>query len=189
MSYNNLEVSIGELRDILSRQQDGPIVYVKDLHPPSLWTKFLELKQHDRLQHLRKVVDSQEEEDGHRDNDEEEGEEQKPSWSWRKLLSSVFGDRAPVADKRREKKGSGKSPDPCNLYDKKADYSNDYGYSKALDESNYDLLNSSGIGIYLVNLTAVPPYTYLPPHFLLLLFFYVQRKKKGLYITAHWHLS
>lgn len=172
---------MGELRYILSRQQDGPIVYVKDQHPPSLWTKFLELKRLDRLQHLKRVVDSQKEEDGHRDNDEEEGEEQRPSWSWRKLLSSVFGDKAPVADKRREEKGRGESPDSCNLYDKKADYSNDYGYSKALDESNYDLLKSSGIGIYLVNLTAVPTHTYLPPHFLLLFFFLFTEKKRSVY--------
>ncbi|KAF3453993.1 hypothetical protein FNV43_RR04436 [Rhamnella rubrinervis] len=90
---NAFNVSSGEVSDILKRQQQGPI----------------------------RMVDSQQ-----ADNDEEEEEEEeqrRPTWSWRKLLSS-------------------------------ADYSNDYGYSKVLDESEYDPLKSSGIGIYLVNLTA-----------------------------------
>ncbi|KAF3455040.1 hypothetical protein FNV43_RR05488 [Rhamnella rubrinervis] len=147
---NAFNVSSGEVSDILKRQQQGPIVYVTDPHPPSLWSKFLELKEHDRLQHLKRMVDSQQ-----ADNDEEEEEEEeqrRPTWSWRKLLSSVFGDIP--ANKKRDEKGRSKSPDSYNLYDKKADYSNDYGYSKVLDESEYDPLKSSGIGIYLVNLTA-----------------------------------
>lgn len=161
-------MSNGELNEILKRQQEGPIVYVTDPHPPSLWSKFLELKEHDRLQHLKRMVDSQEAKD-----DEEEEEQRRSTWSWRKQLSSVFGDRP--ADKKRDEKGTGKSPDSYNLYDKKVDYSNAYGYSKALDESEYEPLKSSGIGIYLVNLTAVRTFPSSPKKHL----------QKGIYIYIH----
>lgn len=86
------------------------------------------------------------------DEDGEEAEKNKP-WSWRKLMVSVFGNKN--RDRSEKTKRTGKSPDSYNLYDKNPDFSNAYGWSVALDEAEYHPLGHSGIGVYLVNLTAV----------------------------------
>ncbi len=52
-------------------------------------------------------------------------------------------------------KGKGKTPDSYNLYNRNPDFKNNYGWSVALDETDYKPLKHSGIGLYLVNLTAV----------------------------------
>jgi hypothetical protein len=138
------QVSFSQLREILSRQREGPIVYLEDSRSPSVWAKFLQMKQQDRLQHLKKMVpDDFQEEPVHR--------QEELTWSWRKLLNSMLGKES----KRKDDKGAGKSPDSYNLYDRRPDFSNNYGWSVALDESDYDPLKHSGIGVYLVNLTAV----------------------------------
>ncbi|KAL6203080.1 hypothetical protein ACLB2K_026784 [Fragaria x ananassa] len=138
-------VTSTELSDFLSRQQDGPIVYVTDSpHPPSLWSKFLELKEPDRLQKMKRMVGYTEEPEHHED-------EQIQAWSWRKLLNSVFKRRDDDPDAF---KGKGKSHDAYNLFKRSADFKNDYGWSKALDESDYSPLKDSGIGVFLVNLSA-----------------------------------
>ncbi|XP_062172690.1 vicilin-like seed storage protein At2g28490 [Alnus glutinosa] len=136
-------VSFSEVREILTRQREGPIVYVPDARSPSVWAKFLQMKDQDRLQHLKRMVLDFQEEPDH-DHQEEQ------TWSWRKLLNSMLGKET----KRRGDKGTGKSPDSYNLYDRRPDFSNNYGWSLALDESDYDPLKRSGIGVYLVNLTA-----------------------------------
>lgn len=130
----------------MTRQQEGPIVYVDDSRSPrpTMWKRFLQLKEHDRLQHLKRVVSQQ----GHPEDDEEE-QEKPATWSWRKLLKFVLA----TDDKRTEKTGS--SPDSYNIYDRKADFKNNYGWSIAVDGSDYKPLRHSGIGVYLVNLTAV----------------------------------
>lgn len=143
------QVSGPEQRDIFERQQDGPIVFVSDSHAPSLWTKFLQLKEKDRLQRLKKMVGDQAESDV---DDEDEAEEKEQSiWSWRKVLKSVFGD----VNKKTAIKGTAKSPDSYNLYNRKPDFRNSYGWSVALTSSDYPPLKLSDIGVYLVNLTAV----------------------------------
>lgn len=114
----------------------------------NIWNKFLQLKEEEKLQHLKRMVQCQEE------SDDEEEEEQQASWSWRKLLESVLG----VGDDNkniRDQKFTDKSPHSCNLYDRKPDFINNYGWSVALDGSDYSPLKSSGIGIYHVNLKAV----------------------------------
>ncbi|KAJ7980963.1 Vicilin-like seed storage protein [Quillaja saponaria] len=140
-------VSKAELRNILTRQQEGPIVHVSDSHAPSLWTKFLQLKEKDRLYHLKKMVDFQQQ-----PNQEEEEEEEQTNWSWRTLLNSALGNDKKPNNKRS--KGTSESPDSYNLYNKKPDYKNAYGWSIAVDEADYSPLERSGIGLYLVNLTA-----------------------------------
>jgi hypothetical protein len=136
-------VTADEVREIMTRQQEGPIVFIGDSRAPrpSLWTKFLQLKEQDRLQHLKRVVKFQQQ--------PSQGEEQR-TWSWRKLLNSIFG-------QENKEKGEkvGKSPDSYNIYDRRPDFRNNYGWSIALDESDYQPLKYSGIGVYLVNLTAV----------------------------------
>ncbi|TKY48497.1 Vicilin antimicrobial peptides 2-2 [Spatholobus suberectus] len=135
-----------ELRKLFTRQHEGPIVHVGDSHATSIWTKFLQLKEEEKLQHLREMVQQEEEEEA---GDEEE--EQQTSWSWRKLLESVFGDEI---NKNTREKVTRKSPHSCNLYDRKPDFKNSYGWSVAVDGSHYSPLKSSGVGIYHVNLSA-----------------------------------
>ncbi|XP_050370459.1 vicilin-like seed storage protein At2g28490 [Argentina anserina] len=142
-------VTSSELSDFLSRQQDGPIVYLTDSpHPPSLWSRFLELKEQDRLQKMKRMM-------GNTKEPEHDEEEQTLAWSWRKLLNSMFGSNGKRRDDDTDAyKGKGKSPDAYNLFKRSADFRNDYGWSKALDESDYSPLKDSGIGVFLVNLSA-----------------------------------
>lgn len=138
-----LQVTTEEVKETMTGQKGGPIIYLEDSHAPrpSIWSKFLQMKEQDRLQHLKRMVEFQE---------VPIEEEQKTTWSWRKLLNSVFGQENREGDER-----PGKSPDSCNIYNRKADFKNNYGWSIALDESDYEPLKHSGIGVYLVNLTAV----------------------------------
>ncbi|KAL3518343.1 hypothetical protein ACH5RR_020932 [Cinchona calisaya] len=136
-------VSIDELREITTRQQSGPIVYLSDSHTPSIWSKFLDLKEHQRLAHLKRIV--------HLEEEANQVEEEQPTWSFRKLLITVFGEEKNKGDDRG---GRGKGPDAYNLYDRKPDFKNDYGWSTALDEHDYSPLGHSDVGVFLVNLSA-----------------------------------
>ncbi|KAK4780185.1 hypothetical protein SAY87_016291 [Trapa incisa] len=140
------KVSRDELMDFLTSQQEGPIVHVHDSVPPRAWTKFMQLNKDDKLQHMKRIVESQ-----RLSMEEGKEDELEKSWSWRKLLMSLFG-----SDDAREDGGRrrGKAPDSYNLYDRKPDFRNNYGWSVALHQSDYEPLRHSGIGIYLVNLTA-----------------------------------
>ena len=113
-----------------------------------IWTKFLQLKEEDKLQHLKKMVQDEEEFD-----DDDEEEEKQTRWSWRKLLDSVLCNNE--NKKPWDHKGVGKAPHSCNLYDRTPDFSNSHGWSVALDGSDYSPLKRSGVGIYHVNLSAV----------------------------------
>lgn len=130
------------MEEILSTQNEGPIVFISDSHSPSMWAKFLQLKEKERLEHLKRMVEFQQEPQ----DQEQEVEEE---WSWRKLLKSVF------RTQNKKERGTRKSPDSYNLYDRRPDFQNNYGWSIALDHSDYTPLKHSGIGVYLVNLTAV----------------------------------
>lgn len=55
------------------------------------------------------------------------------------------------------KTDNNKCPQAYNLYSKNPDFSNNYGSSIALERSDYSPLRHAGIGVYLVNLTAVIP--------------------------------
>ena len=108
----------------------------------------MQMKEHARLQHLKKLMDSH----------EEPAPKEEQTWSWRKLLNPMVG--MEIENKKRDdrgtsNKGKGKTPDSYNLYDRHPDFSNDYGWSVALDKHDFSPLKHSGIGIYLVNLTAV----------------------------------
>ncbi|PIM99239.1 hypothetical protein CDL12_28270 [Handroanthus impetiginosus] len=138
-----LNVSEGELQDMLTRQRQGPIVFLSDTHSPSVWSKFLHMEQHQKLAHMKRIV--------HVKEKDIEGDEEQPTWSFRKLLVSFFG----RTDRRGDKRGkTGKGPDACNIYDRNPDFKNDYGWSIALDEDDYPPLKHDDIGVYLVNLTA-----------------------------------
>ncbi|XP_022732472.1 vicilin-like seed storage protein At2g28490 [Durio zibethinus] len=125
-------VSVSKVREILSKQQEGPFVYVTKSHVQSIWTKFSQLQEHDRLKYLKRMV---------------QGEpEQKKEWSWWKLFDTIFG----IEDNNM----NDKAPDSYNIYKRSHDFENNYGWSIALDGTEYSPLKDSGIGIYLVNLTA-----------------------------------
>ncbi|WJX69405.1 hypothetical protein P8452_53651 [Trifolium repens] len=148
-------VSGSELKKLFSKQHEGPIVHVGHSHSKasSLWTKFLQLKEDEKLHHMKKMLQDQEE-----DEDNNDEVEKKTSWSWRKLLDSVFGDE--IENKKIDQVAH-KSPHSVNLYDRKPDFKNSYGWSVALDGSDYSPLKSSGIGIYHVNLK---PGSMMTPH-------------------------
>lgn len=123
----------------MTRQRQGPIVYVSDTESPRVLSKFLQVKDEDRLNTIAGV-------------NEESGEaEKKKSWSWRKLLGSIFGNE----NRDTPKTKTGKSPDSYNLREKSPDFSNAYGKSVALDETEYSPLRDSRVGVYLVYLNAV----------------------------------
>ncbi|GMY10648.1 vicilin-like seed storage protein [Fagus crenata] len=134
-------VSSSKVREILTRQNQGPIIFLNDSRSSSPWKKFLQLKEHERLQHLKKLVNFH----------EEPVQEEKQTWSWRKLLNNILGTET---ENKAGEKGKGKTPDSYNLYNRNPDFKNNYGWSVALDETDYKPLKHSGIGLYLVNLTA-----------------------------------
>ncbi|KAI9196591.1 hypothetical protein LWI28_025264 [Acer negundo] len=146
---NAFNVTKSEVGEILNKQRGGPIVFVSDSHSPSLWAKFSQLKEQDRLQQLKRMAGFQPEPE--EEEDEQEQEQEEITWSWRKLLNSVLGTRI---EKSGRGKASSESPDSYNIYDRSPDFQNNYGWSVALDESDYSPLKHSGIGVYLVNLTA-----------------------------------
>ncbi|KAK7257735.1 hypothetical protein RIF29_31928 [Crotalaria pallida] len=140
-----LNTSSTELRKLFRTKLEGPIVYVDESHAPSLWTKFLQLKKEDRMQHMKKMVQL--------DQEEEEEEEKQTSWSWRKILETLLLGKE--TNRHRFKgKDTGDSPDSINMYDRKPDFRNNYGWSTALDGDDYAPLKRARIGIYHVNLTA-----------------------------------
>ncbi|XP_062016774.1 vicilin-like seed storage protein At2g28490 [Rosa rugosa] len=137
---NAFNVSSSEIRQVLTRQQEGPIIYLNNSQSSSnLWTKFVSMKEQDRLQELKKMVDFPEE------------PEQTLTWSWRKLLNSVFGTLENEERKQHHHEHSQKS---YNLYDRKPDFKNNHGWTLSVDESDYSPLKDSGIGVYLVSLNA-----------------------------------
>ncbi|XP_058773957.1 vicilin-like seed storage protein At2g28490 [Vicia villosa] len=149
-------VSGVELGRFFTRRHDGPIVHVGDSHAKasSLWTKFLQLKEDEKLHHMKKMMQDQDDEE---EKDDAEVK-QKTSWSWRKLLVSVFSNEM---QKKKADHDTHKSPHSCNLYDRQADFENSYGSSVTLDGSDYSPLKSSGVGIYHVNLK---PGSMMTPH-------------------------
>ncbi|KAK1588718.1 hypothetical protein Q3G72_026384 [Acer saccharum] len=147
---NAFNVTKSEVGEILNKQRGGPIVFVSESHSPSLWAKFSQLKEQDRLQQLKRMAGFQPEPE-EEEEDEQEQEQEETTLSWRKLLNSVFRTRIEKSGRGR---ASSESPDSYNIYDRSPDFQNNYGWSVALDESDYSPLKHSGIGVYLVNLTA-----------------------------------
>ncbi|EEF36024.1 nutrient reservoir, putative [Ricinus communis] len=134
-------ITMEEVRELTSRQSDGPIIYLEDSRAPRIWTKYFQMKEKERLKHMKRMMDFQ---------NEPMEEEERTSWAWGRLLNYVLGQEN--EKKRHDRKG--KSPDSYNIYKKSPDFRNNYGSSIAIDEAEYDPLKNSGIGVYYVNLTA-----------------------------------
>ncbi|XP_022875083.1 vicilin-like seed storage protein At2g28490 [Olea europaea var. sylvestris] len=137
-----LNVSIVEVEELLSRQMGGPIVFHNVSYSPR--TKFLDLENYQKLAEMKRIV--------HIGKDSEEEEKKQPRWTLRKfLMTYIFGSEN---EEREDKRGSSDEPDPFNIYDRNPDFKNDYGWSIALDKSDYSPLDDSDLGIFLVNLSA-----------------------------------
>ncbi|KAG5104411.1 hypothetical protein JHK82_041381 [Glycine max] len=106
----------------------GPNCVRGGSHATTIWTKFLQLKEEDKLYHLREIV---QQEEGKEEEEFVDEEEQQTSWSWRKILESVFEDEV----KNTREKVTKTSPLSCNLYDRKPDFKNCYGWSVDQDGS------------------------------------------------------
>ncbi|KAH7863448.1 hypothetical protein Vadar_017646 [Vaccinium darrowii] len=142
-----LNVSESQVSQLLTRQKSGPIISLSnshsDPHQSRAWTQFLEMKHYERVQCLKRMVQVHEEEEA------TEEDEEPIMWLYRKLLNSVFGKQVSGKDEGRSER-----PDAYNLFDRRPDFENNYGSSVALDQSDYSPLGQSGVGLYLVNLTA-----------------------------------
>lgn len=104
---------------------------------PSLWKRFLDQGKHEKQAQMKRIVQVRVKND--------EGE--KTTWSLTDFVNSMFG--------VNRKKGDSKSLDSYNIYDRKPDFKNDYGWSIEVNENDYEPLKKSDFGVYLVNLTAV----------------------------------
>ena len=82
-----------------------------------------------------------------------ESEKENAGSMWGSVVDYVLG-RHPRQSRGR-KHDSLQAPEAYNLYDRKADFTNDYGSSIAVGENKYAPLKNTGIGVYFVNLTAV----------------------------------
>ncbi|XP_073133439.1 vicilin-like seed storage protein At2g28490, partial [Henckelia pumila] len=127
-------VSEAELSEMLTRQNHGPIVHLSDNSHDS-WSKFLDMKRHENLARMRKIVGIKEA------DDVEEGS------TWCSFKEMLFGKADKRQDEQWRKQGS------CNIYERKPDFKNNYGWSTSLDESDYSPLANSDTGVYLVSLT------------------------------------
>ncbi|XP_059302640.1 vicilin-like seed storage protein At2g28490 [Lycium ferocissimum] len=139
-------VSTAELSTFLTRKTSGPIVHLSGSHLTNIWSRFLAQEPHLRLAHLKRIVNFEE---GSSPKEEES------TCSFRKFLFTLLNREDVV------KRVNHKAPSTYNLYDRKPDFKNDYGWSKKLDESDYSPLKQSGNGVYLVNLS---PGSLMAPH-------------------------
>ncbi|VAH90725.1 unnamed protein product [Triticum turgidum subsp. durum] len=84
-----------------------------------------------------------------RGDDDEPGSGQSTwTWSWRKLMSRFIGGEL---NKKSDK--TLRAPEPYNLFDHEPSFRNTYGWSISVDKHDYEPLDHSDIGVYLVDLT------------------------------------
>ena len=137
------QISYDALGELLSNRQQGAIVFLNPdgseperEREPSMWKRFLEQGTQERKSQMKKIVNGRQ---------KAKKEVQEPAWSVRNLLISLLG----------ENKKTSTSLDAYNIYDRKADFRNDYGWSVTVNGDDYEPLKLSDFGAYLVNLTAV----------------------------------
>ncbi|TMW86880.1 hypothetical protein EJD97_020758 [Solanum chilense] len=134
-----LNVSTAEVRTFLTRQSSGPIVHISDSHHhTNIWTEFVSQQPHQKLAHLKRIVNLEE---------EVSPKEEESTWSLRKFLCTLLHRKDVV------KRVNHEAPSSYNLNNRNPDFKNNYGWSKTVDESDYSPLQRSGNGVYLVNLS------------------------------------
>ncbi|XP_004242092.1 vicilin-like seed storage protein At2g28490 [Solanum lycopersicum] len=141
-----LNVSPEELQTFLTRQTSGPIVHISGSHHKNMWSEFLAQEPHQKLAHLKRIVNF---------GEEASPKEEKSTWSLRKFLLNLVN-RKNVINHHHHK-----APSVYNLYKKKPNFKNHHGWSKNVDSSDYSPLEQSGNGVYLVNLS---PGSMMAPH-------------------------
>ncbi|XP_015068626.2 vicilin-like seed storage protein At2g28490 [Solanum pennellii] len=142
-----LNVSTAEVHALLTRQSSGPIVHLSGSHhDANIWSNFLDLEPHQRLANLKRIVNFDE---------EVSPKEEKSRWSFRKFLFTLLNGEDVI------ERVNHKAPSTYNIYNKKPDFKNDFGWSKKVDSSDYSPLEQSGHGVYLVNLS---PGSLMAPH-------------------------
>lgn len=125
----------------MTRQSSGPIVHLSGSHhDANVWSNFLDLEPHERLANLKRIVNFDE---------EVSPKEEKSRWSFRKFLFTLLNGEDVI------ERVNHKAPSTYNIYNKKPDFKNDFGWSKKVDSSDYSPLEKSGHGVYLVNLSPV----------------------------------
>ncbi|XP_015162336.1 vicilin-like antimicrobial peptides 2-2 [Solanum tuberosum] len=127
-------------------RSSGPIVHLSGSHDTIIWSNFLDLEPHQRLSHLKRIVNFDE---------EASLKEEKSTWSFRKFVFTLLNGEDVI------ERVNHKAPSIYNLYNKKPDFKNDYGWSKKVDSSDYSPLEQSGNDVYLVNLS---PGSLMAPH-------------------------
>ena len=145
--YPLLQVTYEELSTVMRGLYDGPIIYMEGSHQPRKLAAYMQSQ-------LRKTQNQVAWEDNEEHENQTPSQKQQPiKWSLRKLLNSFFG-RQEEQKQQQQNQQNVDYPDSYNLYDRKPDFQNDYGWSLALDGDDYAPLRKSGVGIYLVNLIA-----------------------------------
>lgn len=129
-----LNVTVGELASITESQRDGPIIYMPMGKEGS--------------------------------NPEKLNEGLKNVWTWRKILNTLLDGKEVeiVGENFLRSSTENKVPDAYNIYDSRPDFNNDYGSTFTVDGNHYKPLDTSGIGIYHVNLTAVSSLINIPDY-------------------------
>lgn len=120
----------------------GPIVHVRE-HAPTMWTEFLGLRGEEKHKYLKKLLEMKQ--------GSSQDQQYNSRWFWRNIVRPILD----LTGGKNRGSGSSECEDSYNIYDRKRNFQNDYGWSIALDSEDYEPLKNSGIGVYLVNLTAV----------------------------------
>ncbi|XP_010510617.1 PREDICTED: vicilin-like seed storage protein At2g28490 [Camelina sativa] len=141
-----LNVSRPELQRMMRSQFRGPIVHVMEgpegPQPTTTWTQFLGLREEEKRSHLKKLLEMKQ--------GSPQDQQYSSGWSWRTIIRSFMD----LIEEKNKGSGSSECHDSYNIYDQKPSFKNDYGWSTALDYEDYEPLKHSGIGVFLVNLTA-----------------------------------
>ncbi|KAL8245490.1 hypothetical protein R6Q59_011748 [Mikania micrantha] len=128
-------VSFDTIDEVLSSRQEGPIMFLNpdsESEPkPSFWSRFLEQGANERKMQMKRIVNVADK------------EAEMPTWSLNKFFIRLFG-----------KNEDNDKLDSYNIYDKEANFRNDYGWSLEVDGDDYEPLKLSDFAVYLVNLTA-----------------------------------
>ncbi|KAF0913659.1 hypothetical protein E2562_023760 [Oryza meyeriana var. granulata] len=96
---------------------------------------------------------------GRGEEEEESVDEPSSTWSWRTLVGRLLGvgggaSNSVTAQPNKKKDKTVRAPEPYNIYEHGAGFRNTYGRSIAVDKHDYEPLDHSDIGVYLVNLSA-----------------------------------
>ncbi|KAL1201402.1 Vicilin-like seed storage protein [Cardamine amara subsp. amara] len=135
-----LNITLPELKQLMMSGFRGPIVRITE-QDPTMWNQFLGLRRQEKHKHLKKLLEMKQ--------GSSQDQQYSSWWSLKNIARWVLD----LAEENKSS-GSSKCDDSFNIFDEKTSFDNKYGWSKAIDADDYEPLKHSGIGVYLVNLTA-----------------------------------